>query len=119
LGRLNTIVCAAIALSITLSGMANSQEPEPTTDRVTNRDLLEQPVRDQRIWLNALVVGFAYGVSIENDEVGVCVLDWYFDDQEQSFADLREQMRRFPDHSPSVVLIALARRACDGLEVSR
>lgn len=96
-----------------------AQETDPTADRLTNRELLQLPVRDQRLWLNALVVGFAYGVSIDNDDAGVCVLDWYFDDQEQSFANLREQMTRFPDHSPPVVLIALARRACDGLEPAR
>lgn len=115
----HTIVCAAVALAIGLSGKAFSQTNEPTADRFTNRDLLEWPVREQRLWLNALVVGFAYGTAVEDQATGVCILDWYFDDQEQSLADLRDQMSRFPDHTPSVVLIALASRACDGLEPTR
>lgn len=117
--HLHTIVCVAFVLALCLSGQTFSQEAEPSSDRFTNRELLELPVADQRLWLNALVVGFAYGVAVEDQDTGVCILDWYFEDQEQSLADLRDQMARFPNHLPTVVLIALARRTCNRLEQTR
>jgi hypothetical protein len=109
------MVCAA-ALAVFASPATVSADPSEAaferSDSFTNRDLLEQSERDQRLWLIGVALGLSSGVALRDQEGGECIAAWYFGDRAQSYADMRDNMERFPDHSPPVIMVALARRAC-------
>ena len=100
-------------LSLTgLSGQAIADDLEPEGERLTNSVVLQWAESEQRLWLRALALGIASGISLADADTGECVSRWYFDDEAQSFANVRANMERFPDHLPQAVIGALARRAC-------
>jgi hypothetical protein len=112
LKHLNTIACLALAIALGLPTQGNSLESEPSTDRFTNADLMEQPAHIRRAWLSGLIVGAAHGLGLKDSEAGECVARWYFEDADQSYANIIENLERYPDHEPAVVVLALARREC-------
>ena len=111
-----------LCLSIASTSNALAQAPNgafDTADGFTNRDLLEQSVRDQRLWLSGVAVGMSFGVGRIDVEAGECIADWYFADEAQVFANAKSNMERFPDQTPGVIMLALARRACPSLDQYR
>lgn len=111
---------ASLAIASTTNGFAQSPNNEfDAADRFTNRDLLEQSERDQRLWLSGIVVGMSVGVASIDVRAGECIIDWYFDDEDQVFANTRSNMERFPDHAPAIIVLALARRSCPALDQYR
>ena len=109
---------ASLALTLTIasnsSGFAQTADAEfDAADRFTNRDLLEKSDRDQRLWLSGVVVGMVSGLGLRDPDAGACLAEWYFDDPEQAFGNMRASMEAFPDHEPDIILIALARRSCE------
>ena len=108
----------ALAIASTPNGFAQSPENEfDAADRFTNRDLLEKSDRDQRLWLSGVAMGVSHGLGLTNTEAASCLIRWYFDDPAQVFANMRANMERFPDHEPSILLIALARRECPSIDM--
>lgn len=106
-----------LALSLTIASASNGfAQPQnddfDQSDRFTNRDLLEQSEGDQQLWLMGVALGLSSGVALNDQEAGECIAAWYFGNRAQSYADMRNNMERFPDHSPPVIMVALARRAC-------
>ena len=119
---LHTIACVAAGLVLGCAEVnANAQDNDDFdhADRFTNRDLLEQPERDQRLWLSGVVVGMAVGVASIDVDAGECITDWYFNDETQVFVNARSNFERFPEHAPAIVVLALARRACPALDQYR
>lgn len=117
--HLHTIVCAAFALVLlglpTVDALAK-QTPELSEDRFTNSDLMAQPDQVRRIWINGLIVGAAHGLGLRDSEAGACVAGWYFEDADQVYANIIANLERYPDYEPAVVVMALARRACPGID---
>ena len=115
------LTSASVALNLAIAsatnGLAQTADNEfDSADRFTNRDLLEKSERDQRLWLSGVAVGAAHGLGLRDPEAATCLVRWYFDDPGQVYADMRSNMARFPDHEPSVLLIALARRECPAID---
>ena len=111
------MACAAVLAILANPATALADPNESTfeqSDRFTNRDLLEQSERDQRLWLSGLVLGLSSGLALKDEAAGECVAAWFFEDRAQAHADIRSNMERFPDHSPAVIVAALAIRACPG-----
>ncbi len=112
------ITGASVALTLAIASASNGfAQPQNNdfdqSDRFTNRDLLEQSERDQRLWLSGVVVGMVGGLGLRDTEAGACLGRWYFDDPAQAFANVKASMEAFPDHEPNVIVIALARRSCE------
>jgi hypothetical protein len=106
-------------LSVCLSGQALSQEQKDSADRYSNDEILALPEREQRLWVNALVQGIATGIATFDDEAGACISRWFFGNEAQAFANIQSNMERFPDHHPSVIVMALVRRECAELSSAR
>ena len=104
-------------LACSASAFAHQQSNDfEESNRFTNRDLLEQSERDQRLWLSGVLVGAAHGVGLHNPDASSCLISWYFEDEAQTLVNIRANMELFPDHTPAIVLLAMARRECPGLE---
>ena len=67
---------------------------------------------DRRTWVNGVVVGVSHGVGLFDHDAGECIARWYFDNPDQAFASIMSNVERYPDHEPTIVVIALARREC-------
>ena len=106
-------------MAIGLSGQGFAQENELIEDRYTNSEILALPEREQRLWVNALVQGIATGIATFDDEAGACISRWFLGDEAQAFANIQSNMGRFPDHHPSVIVMALVRRECAELSSAR
>ena len=112
---MHTLVCASALGLSGLAGQAIAHDPIPEDERLTNSVVLQWEEVEQRLWLRGLALGIASGISLADSDTGACVSDWYFDDEAQSFANVRANMERFPDHLPQAVIAAMARRACPEL----
>jgi hypothetical protein len=49
---------------------------------------------------------------LEDQEKGKCVWNWLYDKDEDRKAFLLESFRKFPDHTPTSILIAVLRKDC-------
>lgn len=109
-------VTISLAIACTSNSFAQSSDNEfDAADRFTSRDLLEKSERDQRLWLSGVLVGAAHGVGLHDPDASSCLINWYFEDEAQTLVNIRANMERFPDHTPAIVLLAMARRECPGL----
>jgi len=52
---------------------------------------------------------------MQNKAQGRCVWEWYFDDLEAKKAKLLDSMKRFPEHTPTSIMIAHLDRDCGKL----
>ncbi len=114
--HLHTIACAAALALSGQAGLANAQAADQAADRLTNSVALEWEESRLRQWLNGLAAGIAVGIALADDEISACVSGWYYGDEPQNYANVRANMERFPDHTPAVVMTALARRECPALD---
>ncbi len=96
-------------------GQAFAQDPIPDDERLTNSVVLQWEESEQQLWLRALALGIASGISLADGDIGECVSRWYFRDEAQNLGTIREAMAQFPDHTPQAVIGAYARRACPGI----
>ena len=110
------IVCALFCLTALTAASPPAQAQDTSADRFTNRDLLEQSDRDQRLWIFGVIVGASHGLGLRDTSAGECLARWYFDDEEQVYANIRVNLERYPDNEPTIIILALARRACPNLD---
>lgn len=113
--HLHTIAFAAVLALSSQAGLANAQPSDQAADRTTNRELLALPYREQRLWVNAFMVGASTALSLRDVEAGRCVAHWYFADEAAAFASMQEGFEAYPDERPTPVILAYARRACPSL----
>jgi hypothetical protein len=121
LRHLHAIACAALCLVVwgymdapavaQTTSTADAASPH-NADHFTNRDLMAQPERDRRIWLNALMVGATSVTGMHDVEAARCVARWYFEDDGELYRQILGSMEAYPDNRPAEVIFALARRAC-------
>ena len=113
--HLHTIACVTVLALTTLSPQAIADYAGPEDERLTNAAVLQWDETEQRLWLRALALGIASGISLADADAGECVSRWYFGDEAQNLSTVREAMAQFPDHTPQAIIGAYARRACPGV----
>ena len=71
------------------------------------------PDTNKNFWLQGAMAAFAHMAATYSQEKGQCVYGWYFSEQigERNWLIL-ESMKKYPDVSPTAVLLALTERAC-------
>lgn len=78
-----------------------------------NQDFLDMPPLQQNLFLKGAMETLGQVAAFKNKETGQCVYDWYFSDKmsERNWLIL-ESMKKYPDHTPTAILIALTQRTC-------
>ena len=113
---LRLISCGMAAAILTAAFAMAQSAPAPTAaesaDRFTNSDLMAQPERERRIWLNALMVGATSVTGMHDIQAARCVARWYFEDEGELYRQILGSMEAYPDRRPAEVIFALARREC-------
>ena len=69
--------------------------------------------QSQRDWFySGAYMSIGHVISLKNKKQGQCVTDWYFKQPKQRITELENAMRKYPDHSPTSILIGLAQLEC-------
>lgn len=67
----------------------------------------------QKFWLGGAMETLVHVAAFKGKKIGQCVNDWYFGDQQVKRNGLIfASMKKYPDHTPTVILLALTQKAC-------
>ncbi len=66
-------------------------------------------------WFTGAFETLAHSMSQIDKVRSDCIADWYFKAPEQRRKELEDTMRKYPDHAPSSVVIALVQKVCGKL----
>lgn len=99
------------ALAVALSFSA----PPVQADGFTSRDFLAWDKRDRDQWLEGAVLMAGHMVHLHDQAKGKCVWDWYVKDPATARNQIFSSMRKYPDSTPTGVLISLMQHACGEL----
>ena len=82
-------------------------------DIFKNSDFLEMQEERQKFWLTGALETLVHVAAFKNKDLGQCVNDWYFSEKmaERNWL-IMESIKKYPDHTPSAILVALTQRAC-------
>jgi hypothetical protein len=98
-----------------LSTACAADEQEPASGQFTNSKFLELDEGQQQWYFIGAFDAIGHAVHLQNEEQGRCVWQWLFDDYDVRKAAIVESMQRFPDHSPTSIIIAHLDKACGKL----
>lgn len=79
----------------------------------SSREFLEMQPENQKFWLSGAIDTLGHIAAFKGKVVGQCVIDWYFGEKvgERNWLIL-ESMKKYPEQTPTVILVALTERAC-------
>lgn len=94
--------------------------PQKTwADGLTNKVALGWPLETQTFYIQASVTMAAFMTTQSQKKQSVCIDDWYFesDDIRKARNDhILDVMRKYPDHHPSAIILAILDKQCGLLE---
>lgn len=101
------IACVLILLlaGVFFSAMAHA-------DKLKNSDFLKSTEAQRHWWYSGAYTALGHIAFLEDEEKGKCVWNWLFGDYEKKEALLMESFQKYPDHTPTSIVIALLRRDC-------
>jgi hypothetical protein len=77
-----------------------------------NSDFLKYSEAQRHWWYLGAFTSLGHVVYLDDPEKGKCVMSWLYDKDEDRKAFLLESFRKFPDHTPTSILIAVLRKDC-------
>jgi len=78
-----------------------------------NKDFLTMQPEQQKFWLHGAIESLGHVAALKKQELGKCVYDWYFGDQiAKRNALILASIEKYPEHTPTTILLALTERAC-------
>lgn len=93
----------ALVLSASLPAFAQA---------LKNKDFVKLSAEQRRLWFMGAYTTLGHVASLDSEEKGKCVWNWYFDAPERKEALLEKSFAMYPDQTPSGVVLALLRRDC-------
>lgn len=94
-----------ILLMVFHSGLAQAET-------LKNSEFLKLSEGQRHWWYSGAFTILGHVVVIDDDEKGKCVWNWLAADYERKEALLMKSFKKYPDHTPTSILIALLRRDC-------
>ena len=100
---------AVTALAVTVPCIQAYAEPPKSSEFLQHSD-------GQRAWwFTGAFETLAHSMSQIDKTKSDCIADWYFNAPEERRKELEDTMRKYPDHAPSAVVIALMQKHCGKL----
>ncbi len=87
--------------------------PAQAGEALNNQKFVELSEGQRHWYFIGAHSAISHMIGMENQEQSKCVMDWFFDDTEKKEAKLLENITRYPDHSPTTIIFAMLRRACN------
>ena len=82
-----------------------------------NSEFLQYSDSQRAWWFAGAFEVVGHAVAQRNQSQGDCIADWYFkgNGEKQRQQEIEDAMRKYPDHAPSSVVIALVQKHCGKL----
>ena len=77
-----------------------------------NKDFLKLENSEQKYWLTGAIGALFHVAAAKSEKQGQCVYDWYYTDTAKKNGIILGSMGKYPDSTPSAVLLALTERQC-------
>ncbi len=76
-------------------------------------DFLALPDEQKKFWLHGAMLAFSHIAAAKDQDLGVCVHDWYFG-EDKSYKDglILASMEKYSHATPTAVLLALSEQHC-------
>jgi len=94
-----------ILLMVFHSGLAQAEN-------LKNSEFLEFTEGQQHWWYSGAYTALGHVAFLEDEEKGICVWNWLASDYKKREALLIKTFKKYPDHTPTSIVIALLRRSC-------
>jgi hypothetical protein len=78
----------------------------------TNAKFLQFSLSQRDWWYMGAFDALGHTVMLRNKTQGNCVYNWYFQNPESRKTLIETTMRKYPEHAPTAILIALLRKDC-------
>jgi len=97
-----------ILLMVFHSGLAQA-------DALKNSEFMELSEGQRHWWYAGAIESIGHMVFLHDEEKAQCIWRWLPSDPEGKKALLIKSFKKYPDHSPTSILIALLKRECGSL----
>ena len=81
-------------------------------DALKNSEFLEYSEGQRHWWYSGAYIALGHVVFMKDENKGKCVWNWLASDYEKKEALLMKSFKKYPDHTPTSIVIALLRRDC-------
>lgn len=76
-------------------------------------EFLQKYSEAQRAWYYiGAFEAFGHVAALQNQQAGNCVWNWYASNPETRKIQIENTIRKYPDHTPTAIMIALLRKDC-------
>ncbi len=105
---------AFLLISLCFSSTAFADEPKlnPITER-----FLKRSEGERSWWYTGAFNVLGHLVYQSDKEKAQCIWDWYSRDPEKQQKIIESTMKKFPDHYPAGIILALTYKACGKFKV--
>ncbi len=77
-----------------------------------NKDFLTLTNEQKKFWLTGSIEALVYVAAAKTKKQGKCVANWYYTDTPRKNGLILGSIEKYPDSTPSAVLLALTEREC-------
>ena len=77
-----------------------------------NKDFLKMAPIQQKFWLSGAIDTLGHVAVLKNKTQSQCTYDWYYGDTANQNGIIMASIRKYPDHTPSAIVIVLAEKKC-------
>jgi hypothetical protein len=77
-----------------------------------NKNFLKLENNEKKFWLTGSIEALTHVAAAKNKKTGWCVHDWYYTDTAVKNGIILGSIEKYPDSTPSAVLLALTEREC-------
>ncbi len=82
-------------------------------ENLKNSEFLEFSEGQRHWWYSGAFMALGHVAFNKNEEKGQCVWKWLAAKYDERDALLMKSFKKFPDHTPTSIVIALLRQDCD------
>lgn len=81
-------------------------------DSLKNSDFVKYSEGQRHWWYLGAFTSLGHVAYLDDPAKGKCVLNWLYDEKEDRKAFLLESFKKFPDHTPTGIVISVLRKDC-------
>ena len=78
-------------------------------------DFLRHSEEQRTWWYIGAFESIGHVASLKNKDQGNCIWTWYFSDGDAKNILIERAMKKYPDYTPTAIVIALLQQACGPL----
>ena len=104
-----------IALSFSMHKNAHAGGPKD----FTNADLMSFTVDQRHAYYTGSMITMSHAISMYDKEKGQCFSDWFFEDVNKRIIEIEEDIKKHPDHVPSMTMLVLPQIKCGKIKKTK